>query len=355
MAVASVTLAGVSVIGLSCLPDLAALPVAKLADAGPTVGPPCGDGVIDIEAGEQCDPGSLDAGAQCTSTCAIVCDGGLYDERTGHCYTAAGREVTYTIAKASCQALGGHVVTFASEDEYTKIVTWNPTAFWIGLAFDDQGLAWMTPSGVEPGWLQPLRCPGCYAHLEAGATIFPQGGFAKPQPCLVGSQLLPQWAQYPCTFVLGAICEREPLGSYAQNCLGGRCITLRATFGTKRYVYVSTPATAASAKSSCIENGGTLVVLETREEREQLAHELLHLVPATPTAVWIGLTRKSVIEPWLWEDRQALEAHPIVWGDREPKVRGLSAAMAIKPGIFDTQLARADDGTSLLTYVCELR
>ena len=364
----ALVIAAAAVVALSCLPDLAAIPPLPPApfDAGPPLNP-CGDGVIDIEGGEECDPGSAEAGTQCTGTCTMVCDGGLYDDASGHCYTFSSPALRFDDAKFKCQGQGGHLVTFASENEYASVASWYPPnggVFWVGLSYVDTVAEYKAESDNEPGWLAPDRCPGCYAHLDAGADAFP-GVVSGFRPCLVAepkSQVTP-WFQAPCGAGLppapvGVICEREPLGSYAHPCAGGTCIFLKKTFAAKRYLYVGAPETASSAQNSCRKIGGRLVVLETREEREQLAAELVRLVSPDAAAVWIGLTKADANAPWIWENDASIDVYPSPWGDREPRFPRLArwATMGLLPGKYDTDLAHAvDGGTDALAYVCEFR
>jgi hypothetical protein len=363
----ALAIAAATAVALSCLPDLAAIPPAPavLVDAGPPPNP-CGDGVIDIEAGEQCDPGESDAGAQCTSTCTVVCEGGLYDDASGHCYTFASPALKFDDAHSKCLGLGGHLVTFVSEDEYAKVASWYPPdggVFWVGLSYDLSAFEYKSESDKEPGWLAPDRCPGCYAHLDAGADAFPT---ASPglKVCLVAApkSFATPWYQAqgtvaPQVFPVGVVCEREPLGAYGQPCNGGTCIVLRKTLAEKRYLYVDTPEPAASAQISCRKNGGTLVVLESREEREQLAAELVRIVPPATPSVWIGLTRADANAGWIWENDASVGGpYPLPWGDREPKLPKLArwATMDLPLGKYDTALAHAQDGgLQTLPYVCE--
>lgn len=362
----ALAIAAATVVALSCLPDLAAIPPAPvvLVDAGPPPNP-CGDGVIDIEAGEQCDPGSSDAGTQCTSTCTVVCEGGLYDDTSGHCYTFASPGMKFNDAQSRCLGLGGHLVTFASEDEYAKVASWYPPdsgAFWVGLSYDLTAFEYKSESDKEPGWLAPDRCPGCYAHLDAGADAFPP---AVPpfKPCVVATpkSFATPWYQAQCSglppFLVGVVCEREPIGAYSQTCAGGTCIVLKKTFASKRYLYVGTPELAANAQISCRKNGGTLVVLETREEREQLGAELGRLVDPTKPFVWIGLTHASATAPWVWENDASIDAYPLPWGNNEPRFPRIArwATMGLSLGEYDTDLAHAEDGgqQQTLAYVCQ--
>ncbi|MDP9151188.1 MAG: hypothetical protein M3O36_14770, partial [Myxococcota bacterium] len=103
----------------ACIPDL---PADRASPSGPT----CGDGYIDVESGEECDPGTSLTGVAvlggCTADCRMQCPAGLVWTKNGHCYqlasaTAAGLQE----AIRGCSSLAAHVVTFASEAELSAI------------------------------------------------------------------------------------------------------------------------------------------------------------------------------------------------------------------------------------------
>jgi hypothetical protein len=362
-------------VGWACLPDLAPLPRAAASY--------CGDGVVDWQKdsgpGEECDPG--EAGAPgCSNVCTIDCpSGGIVDPRSQHCYFLRDQAASLREANAACRAEGAHVVTFASEDEYRFVHTWFTSVtrpadafFWIGLEGNaTTAYAYLSTATDEPGFAAPDAsvCEGCYGRVPDGGQYFavPDGGATAPRQflCVVATRLaqLP-WYQAACSLPTRGpvtVCEREPLGSRASPCDGGRCVDVPRTQGTKRYVLVTTPATASAAASACKAfAAGSLVVFDTREEREQVGREVARLLPrdGTPASTfWIGLSSQG--GAWRWDDGRPAAAVPPVWGDFEPRP-GASAARAYvelgPPDDYDTSLAHADgDAARARPFVCQLR
>jgi len=172
---------------------------------------------------------------------------------------------------------------------------------------------------------------------------------------------------YPCngTPLTHVICEREPPGVQSTACEAGVCIDLVATHGTKRYAYQAAPATAADAESTCELLGGSLVVLQSRDEREQLWHELSEL-QSSPARFWIGLLSvdggaSDGGAAWFWDDRtpaDAPDAYPPPWGFQQPVSKGATtrAYLTRLPLSQEDTLGHNDDRTvTTLPYVCELR
>ncbi|MDP9002384.1 MAG: C-type lectin domain-containing protein, partial [Myxococcota bacterium] len=140
---------------------------------------------------------------------------------------------------------------------------------------------------------------------------------------------------------------------------------------SKRYVYQAKQDTPDNAKQTCAALGGRLVVLQSRDEREQLWHELSHLTVA-PSALWIGLAQVSagsarVSASWAWDDSTPADgpdAYPSVWGDHQPVQPSAIAPPTTlttraflwhqqPPGIDET-LARNDQALTELPFVCEI-
>src|SRR5580658_9920803 len=106
----------------ACLPDLEIAPATQ-----PSF---CGDGVINPDAGEQCDPGP-DASPMALLACPLTpmpgcqvgscqSDGGTLpfsDPVSHHCYFSMNDTTDVTTAAAICEANLAHVVRFVSEKE----------------------------------------------------------------------------------------------------------------------------------------------------------------------------------------------------------------------------------------------
>jgi len=333
---------------------------------------PCDDGYIELSAGEQCDPGPAagEAGlAGCSAQCKMQCPSGFVWSMNNHCYTVASGTTDTLDMEATdrCAATGAHVVTFASEAEFRAVTQqFDAGAFWVGL--EPSSPPYESAVAYEPGW--STTCPGCFAYT--GDPAQPLARFdgdvdSGAEDCVqatTGSDA-GAWLKYPCTggSALHVLCEREPVGVQSQQCDAGVCIDLVATHGAKSYVYDDQPATPDMAQQTCQSLGGRLVVLDSRDEREQLWLELSKLTESpSPSAIWIGLS----FEPdagggptWVWDDGLPADARPPAWGDHEPHALSTSTSTRAylehfaTPPLDDT-LARNDGPVGTLPFVCEI-
>jgi hypothetical protein len=128
------------------------------------------------------------------------------------------------------------------------------------------------------------------------------------------------------------------------------------TAGKKRYLFVANPMGAHEADAFCASRGGTLVVLESRDEREQLWRELAQL-GQVPVKVWIGLSADDA-GTWTWDDGTKVDAaYPPPWAVRQPLAAGVQALMQNDPNgtVDDTLAMAATDPATTLPFVCEIR
>jgi hypothetical protein len=302
----------------------------------------------------------------------VECSGGFTWEANNHCYTRYPKTATSLSGQALqyCHGLSAHVVTFASEQEYEQVVAalGNNQPFWVGLLpVLAQGPDEYIPfAAFEPGW-SPV-CSGCFAHsADASAPLPGAPGCIEAPPGLDAS-----WQQVSCTDAgkVQVICEREPVGPTSDRCDAGICIEIPWTYGTKRYVY-RPPATAQEAEQQCASLGGTLVVLQSRDEREQLWRELSRMpaqtpgsLAQTPGSLWIGLSYGDA--GWIWDDDAGVDAYAAVWAENAPNSTGTQAriiqnqttsAPTVEP---DNTLANNDaltDGAATETrigFVCQI-
>jgi hypothetical protein len=286
---------------------------------------------------------------------------------------------------------GGHVVTFASEEEYQAVLSYYLDAgtdgapFWVGLEVThsqtDYGYA--SAADHEPGWRPD--CAGCYAHTP-DPTVPLQGNNGS---CVEAAPAAhpTAWQSVRCRggSALRVLCEREPSttpgSSQATECEAGICINLVWTYPQKTYVYMYNGLPADDAQQSCRSLGGRLVVLGSRDEREQLWYQLSkEPVADTPVQVWIDLARAYVdagadaaidgsagitsvrAGPWVWDDEAGADSYPPPWGGQQPIAPG--------PGVSTRAYLQYDPMSSSSTlavdlplnptidppaYVCELR
>jgi hypothetical protein len=314
-------------------------------------------------------------------------DGGFLWSRNNHCYELAGTSTSLYIGadRHVCFPLPGtpHVVTFASEDEFRAVApTVDAGWFWVGLLETMNNNDYISEAQWEPGWV--AQCPGCYLHttdLTAGLPKSNVGGTGGDY-CVQGSSDVkqPAWQMLPCSGLnpaLPVVCEREPVGSQSRECDAGTCIDLVWTLGTKSYVYVAAPLPANRAESTCRGLGGRLVVLRSRDEREQLWKELGKQMPVPPS-VWIGLSETSGgagadggfgdasaadaagASVWVWDDDASVDAYVSPWGYDQPRT---TANRSQRAYLMNEQPAASDDTTARnegpvpeagLSYVCEV-
>jgi hypothetical protein len=353
-------------VAVGCIPDLPADSVDAQDEAAPPPGPPrCGDGIIQLGDEEQCDPGVLAEDAaigSCTRDCKMTCAGpptGFVWSRNNHCYTLVATQAASLDQTAVGDCTGGsHVLTLASEQELQAVTSsmtlGAPDAFWMGLdPVIGPSNEYTALAFYEPGWAP--TCPGCFAHDSPTVPLPGSGGcveaFSDPDA---------SWQQYPCSDAgkIHVICEREPTaGVQSQKCDGGVCIDLVWTFPQKQYVYVSQKLGGDDAEAYCEALGGTLVILQSRDEREQLWRELSRMAGVgVPTDIWIGLS--FVDAGWVWGDDASLDAYPSPFGNGQPKGIGSRAYLVQSSGPpqpLDTTLGHNDVvSTTALSFVCQL-
>ncbi len=348
-------------LSFACLPDLAAFPGAPDAasDASELTSSACGDGVIETledggDAGESCDPG--DASVAGCEGCAITCPNGALDV-TGHCYFWADDQAVFSEAFSACQAARGHLVTFASQREVDFVTSaLAPDAgYWVGLLLRADKGGYAPPFEFnEPGWPDPASgkgCPGCFALGADGGAFAPAPADAGTQSlsCLVAQD--GTWRAIPCSngTKLRTLCEREPVGDRIYPCGGLLCTTLQLNAGKKRYVVGTGKVSAEEAAEFCRGyKGGSLVMFDSREEREQLVREIAQRFQSGPADVvefWIGLARPDG-GAWTWDDGTSADdagARPSPWGENQPSGNGTRAFLRIDDTSYDTQLARTDE------------
>jgi hypothetical protein len=359
----------------ACLPNLVAVGGEDASFEGGVV--PfrgCGDGIIETlddggDAGESCDPGG-DASVTGCNGCQITCEGGELDPSSQHCYFAAGADTSYGAAASRCRDLRAHVVTLSSDEEVALVgrVALDPRGYWVGLARSSLLLGAYESNRVEePGFPAPPLtgapaaggpCAGCFG-LGADAGVFPLAPGVDASDNQADTSCVASsggaWFQVPCNSgpSRATVCEREPAGARAQDCIGGLCFSLPQTRGVKTYLVVVSAADPETAAASCSGlDGGSLVVLATSQEREQLAHEIVTRYPDEVSELWIGVVDDG--GAWVWEDGVALGARPAPWGNAQPDGGGAGARAFLRVGAraYDTQLAYADQTTPRL-YVCQ--
>lgn len=343
---ASAALSALLLVWAACLPDLSAIrgPADGGDEGGAVASASCGDGFIDDDAGERCDPG--DASAVSCVDCNVQCPGGRIDPVSGHCYWVAKQGGTYQDAIAACA--GAHVVTLESDREAAIVDGLASSPYWVGVSYQAAIQGYRAEVTIEPGFAADGGCPGCYVRPLAASDA----GTA----CVVSSD--GGWTLSPCAPTTATVvCEREPLGVRSFYCQGPWCSTVPFTLNDKRYLlYLENAArTAAEAAATCAQyEGGRLVVFDTREEREQLVREIAHVLgEEAPTfTAWIGATSDG--GAWTWDDGVPVEdgGRPSPWGAGQPNANAGRAFIRIGPAFFDSQLAQTGEDAPR-PFICE--
>ena len=227
----------------------------------------------------------------------------------------------------------------------------------------DDTFRYVATAPNEPGWSP--ECAGCFAHTDdPAAPLHVPRDVEAGAGCVVSTYVagatppIPTWDQHPCDSALPVhvLCEREPVGVHSRPCDGGVCIDLVYTAKKKKYLFVAAPMAARDAEGYCVARGATLVVLESRDEREQLWRELGQL-GQVPVRVWIGLATDDA-GSWAWDDGTPVDAaYPPPWGVRQPLPEGGQAFLQYDPnGTIDETLAMtATDVATALPCVCQFR
>jgi hypothetical protein len=390
----------------ACLPGL--LPTNEQPDVGPSVKmcpkpgdpsketPCCGDGVIELDAGETCDP-LQGSSPYCSKDCHVVCDKpdggaavklGLND----HCYLLFPGETDQADAGGICKNVGGHIVTFAGQEELDEVVgydTTNPSLdvdqpFWVGLQRHGQtGAPYFSVNPPEPGWAPGRACPGCYVPGGGNPEELPvaDAGDAGPLACMSAtSQSRPRAQASGCNARAAVVCEREPVGSITVPCPSktkdvGKCFDLVATYTADKHYFFSgtlqqdNPVAAESyCNNNCGGNGspsGNLVVLQTPDEREQLVAELSQLGQISAeenSKFWIGLSVQAGTDgglEWQWDDKTflSMSGYASVWGAGgplgPPPLKSYRAYLALST-LYDVGLAHAAETPGQhLPFVCQ--
>jgi cysteine-rich repeat protein len=115
----------------------------------------CGDGVVDLADGEQCEGESALCDAECMLTCADA--GAEYAGllSTG-CYLYFATERTRDDAETACVDIGGHLVAYERDAEWTTVsrdlADNDVSSGFIGLSLDENGVgtAWTNGAAFDP-------------------------------------------------------------------------------------------------------------------------------------------------------------------------------------------------------------
>jgi hypothetical protein len=360
----------------ACLPDL-----APIAEETSTVTPfrGCGDGIIatladGTDSGESCDPGDDTRVSGCAN-CQITCPSPFIDPKSGHCYFVAGADSSYGAAVTRCKLERAHVVTLASVEEiaFVRNLAADEAGYWVGLSRSSPLLeAYASDRPEEPGFQSPPDnagasvgpCLGCFG-LGADAGVFPSAEPDASAPARCVASRGGTWLQVPCDGTSRpTVCEREPVGvRTVEDCIiGGFCFTVPVTAGEKSYLVVVSASDPDQAALTCAGlDGGSLAVMETREEREQVAHEILARYPEeVEQQLWIGLVADG--GAWSWEDgvpAGSSASRPLPWGNAQPPAgpptTGARAYMRLAATAYDTQLAYVDNTSAPAPrlYICQ--
>ncbi|MEQ2217370.1 hypothetical protein XENOCAPTIV_007123 [Xenoophorus captivus] len=87
--------------------------------------------------------------------------------------------------------------------------------------------------------------------------------------------------------------------------------------GGNCYKFNTNKSSWNESRRSCIDQGGDLVKIDSREEQILLEFRLIDLMESTEDMFWIGLTDSEEGDRWLWVDGSPLDKSLSFWGDSE--------------------------------------
>ncbi len=157
----------------------------------------CGDGQL-RRGIEECDPGSVDNGSECTPACLLCGADPLSHFRAGnaHCFSLHPEPATEVDARAACQAEGGDLWTITSQAEGSDVAAQLALSgpYWLGLSTSATGRTWVSGEGFKYQSFAPnepsapaARCVSLVAAAGEGAGL---------------------WQSSPCDTLLSFVCER---------------------------------------------------------------------------------------------------------------------------------------------------
>jgi hypothetical protein len=347
---------------LSCLPELTL----------EHIGPACGNGLIEYDAGEECEVNGSTNDPACVD-CKVVCSG-YKNPGSLHCYySPSQRANTVLAAQGACRG-GSALVHLGSGAEHQALVdnlvvdggTLGP--FYVALQE-------VTGEKIQARW-EPLvagvsgwgpTCPACYAggilltkgHPDGGATA--ECGCS--QQCAAASgvgPLVPVGCRLDAGQSLRVVCERTPPGRHVAECDAGTCIAITSTHAQKRYTLVRRVVPASEVAAACAAIGASAATFETQAEREEIAQAITELGSDTFT-FWIGLEKRG--GGWVWQDgvvESDFNAHAPVFASslevNEAK-EGDRALITVTTGqpLLDNGLAHPQPPNVVAGVLCQFR
>ncbi len=347
---------------LSCLPELTL----------EHIGPVCGNGLIEYDAGEECEPNGSTNDHACVD-CKVVCSG--YKSPTSlHCYyVPSQRANTVLAAQGACRG-GSELIHLGSGPEHNALVE-NLIVDGGSLGPFYVALQEVTGEKLQPRW-EPLvagvpgwgpGCPACYAGgllLMKGRT---DGGTAGECGCSTQcaaasgvGPIVPIGCRLDAGQNLRVVCERTPPGRHAAECDAGTCIVIASTHDHKRYTLVRRDVTGADAVAACGAIGASLATFKTHGEREEIAQAITELGSDT-FKFWIGLEKRG--SGWFWQDGVAesdFDAHVPVFAstvEMNDAKEGDRALITVTTGqpLLDNGLAHPHAPNEVAGVLCEFR
>jgi cysteine-rich repeat protein len=251
---------------------LAATAVWRHATAPPPVR--CGNGVLDP--GEECDDGNRRDGDGCSAGC-LQCregDASFVWSTNGHCYSRHDQPRTWSDAEATCERLGGTLVTYTWAQEsravWTELLREHDRPIWIGLA--SEGGSWKWVSGERTpdhlGWTPGSPGDGCVlAATDRTMREGPSYAYGNGRSTV------------PCSEARPFVCERPGW-------------TARPRTG-HLYRHFPVPQTWDRAAATCAAAHGHLATVADGDEQGFLG-------ALSETAFWLGATDRGHRKRFEW-------------------------------------------------------
>ncbi|MDO4618411.1 MAG: lectin-like protein [Clostridia bacterium] len=234
----------------------------------------------------------------------------------GHTYYFYNDKMTWREARDFCEAQGGYLATFTSEEEWEhihEIIKEQNTHYWFGAYGNGYINTWKWITGEE--WSYADWCPNEPNNDYGGAENYL--GTYKSSYC---------WNDYKPDVTLGFVCEFGEVRDTTRI----RPVT-GEVFDGHIYELYDESMTWEDAKEYCEIVGGHLVTITSEEEQGFIEN---FIQKGDKNVYWMGLSEIGSENDWEWTTYEGYDYEN--WGQGEPNNRGNESFGQIVNKPFDT-------------------